>query len=162
LNPLLGLIIGMVISLVVIPIMWRLASWLRMLDKPDPRKVHRQAIPRVGGWGIVLGALLPVLILLDPDPLVQAYLIGSITLFLFGAWDDARELGPYPKLLGQVSAVIIIVFYGDLWIERIPWLETKPFPSTGDPPHLVRDGRHDQRYQHLGWARWAGGRRILA
>jgi UDP-GlcNAc:undecaprenyl-phosphate/decaprenyl-phosphate GlcNAc-1-phosphate transferase len=85
LNHLLGLIIGMVISLVIIPIMWRLEPRLRMLDKPDPRKVHRQAIPRVGGWGIVLGALLPVLILLDPDPLVQSYLIGSIILFLFGA-----------------------------------------------------------------------------
>src|SRR5437763_11492771 len=101
----------MVISLVIIPIMWRLAPRLRMLDKPDPRKVQRQAIPRVGGWGIVLGALLPVLILLDLDPLVQSYLIGSIILFLFGAWDDARELSPYPKLLGQVSAVTIIRHY---------------------------------------------------
>lgn len=132
-NPLLGLIIGMVISLVIIPIMWRLAPQLRMLDKPDPRKVHCQAIPRVGGWGIVLGALLPVLILLDPDPLVLSYLIGSIILFLFGAWDDARELGPYPKFLGQVSAVIIIVFYGDLWIERIPWLEISLSPALGIP-----------------------------
>lgn len=51
-NPLLGLIIGMVISLVIIPIMWRLAPWLRMLDKPDPRKVHRQAIPRVVGTSL--------------------------------------------------------------------------------------------------------------
>ena len=160
-SPLLGLIIGMVISLVIIPIMWRLAPWLRMLDKPDPRKVHRQAIPRVGGWGIVLGALLPVLILLDPDPLVQAYLIGSITLFLFGAWDDARELSPYTKFLGQVSAVIIIVFYGDLWIERIPWLEVSLSPALGIPLTLFAMVGM-QRYQYLRWTRWAGGRRILA
>jgi UDP-GlcNAc:undecaprenyl-phosphate GlcNAc-1-phosphate transferase len=110
----------MVISLVIIPIMWRLAPRLRMLDKPDPRKIHRQAIPRVGGWGIVLGALLPVLILLDPDPLVQSYLIGSITLFLFGAWDDARELSPYPKLLADIPHTYPLDFKNKVPHKEVP------------------------------------------
>jgi UDP-GlcNAc:undecaprenyl-phosphate/decaprenyl-phosphate GlcNAc-1-phosphate transferase len=51
---------AIVISAAAIPLMIRLAPRLGMVDVPDPRKVHTIPIPRVGGVGIVIGALIPV------------------------------------------------------------------------------------------------------
>ena len=56
------------ISLAVIPIMVRLAPRLGMMDIPDEdRKVHATPTPRVGGWGIIIGALIPVITLANLD-----------------------------------------------------------------------------------------------
>lgn len=116
-------IVSIVMSMAVISLMWRFAPILGMIDKPDPRKVHARPIARVGGWGIVLGSLLPVFLWLPLNPLLEAYIYGSIILLFFGALDDVYELGHYPKFIGQFAAVLLIIFYGDLYIQRIPFFD---------------------------------------
>ena len=54
-------ITAMAMSMVIIPIMVRLAPRFGMMDRPAKRKVHKAPIPRAGGVGIVLGSLLPVI-----------------------------------------------------------------------------------------------------
>ncbi|MGH8644028.1 MAG: MraY family glycosyltransferase [Gammaproteobacteria bacterium] len=60
------------------------------------------------------------MILFDFDRVSLSYLGGSIVLFVFGVWDDARDVGHRVKFIGQFLAVAILVFYGDLWIAKIP------------------------------------------
>ena len=60
LGNLLSFFAAIVISAAIIPLMIRWAPRLGMVDIPDPRKVHTLPIPRVGGIGIVIGALIPV------------------------------------------------------------------------------------------------------
>ncbi len=108
------------ISLAIIPLMVRAAPRLGMMDEPDPRKVHAAPIPRVGGWGIIVGALLPVLLIAPLDPLIQTYIFGSIVLLIFGALDDHNEMGHYTKFIGQFLAVVPVVTYGDLYVSNIP------------------------------------------
>ena len=119
---LLPLIAALVISMAIIPVMVRIAPWLGMLDKPDPRKVHAVPIPRVGGIGIVIGALLPLALLLPIDQSLAAYLFGSLVLLGFGAWDDSRELGHYVKFIGQFIAVVAVVYYGDVYVTNFPFI----------------------------------------
>ncbi|RRQ21637.1 glycosyltransferase family 4 protein [Thiohalobacter thiocyanaticus] len=121
-NHLLILVAAMVISMTLIPIMVRLAPVLGMVDKPDPRKVHTTPIPRVGGVGIVIGTLVPLLVWLQVDALLASYLVGALILLLFGAWDDAKELGHYVKFIGQFAAVIGVVYWGDLYVTQLPLL----------------------------------------
>ena len=64
---LLPLMSALVISMVLIPIMVRLAPRVGMVDKPEARKVHAEPVPRVGGIGIVLGSLIPISLLLPID-----------------------------------------------------------------------------------------------
>ena len=97
-------ITALAISMVVIPLMMYLAPRLELLDQPNARKVHSSPMPRVGGWGIVLGALLPILFSLPLDPVVQSFLFGGLVLFAVGVWDDAKGLSAPPKLLAQVIA----------------------------------------------------------
>src|SRR5262245_16613369 len=103
-------------SMLVIPLAWRLAPHLGMVDLPDPRKVHSLPVPRVGGWGIVAGMLLPLLLLRPLDPLLLSFVAGTLVLFAFGSWDDARQISHWPKFAGQFVAVGLVVFGGDLYV----------------------------------------------
>jgi len=110
----------MVISMAIVPLMMRLAPHVGMVDLPDPRKVHTIPIPRVGGIGIVIGAILPVIFWLPFDPLIASYVFGCLVLLVFGVWDDSCELGHYVKFVGQFLAVLPAVFYADLYVSTLP------------------------------------------
>lgn len=122
-NPFFQLTLAVLISMLIIPLVRRFAPRLGLVDMPDPRKVHTVPIPRVGGWGITLGTLLPLVLVLKLDPLVQSFLIGCLTLFAFGIWDDARTISHWKKFIGQLVAVGTVVYYGDLWVSRMPFIE---------------------------------------
>ncbi len=116
----------MAISMVIVPVMIRLAPHVGMVDLPDPRKVHTTPIPRVGGIGIVLGAMLPVLFWIPFDPLIISYIFGCTVLLVFGVWDDSCELGHYVKFIGQFVAVIPAVYFADLYVATLPLIGDIP------------------------------------
>jgi UDP-GlcNAc:undecaprenyl-phosphate GlcNAc-1-phosphate transferase len=137
-NNLLALIAAMAISMVLIPLMSRLAPRLGLVDHPDPRKVHAAPIPRVGGVGLVVGSLIPLMLLLEPSKLSQAYVYGGSVLFLFGLWDDVFEIGHYPKFVGQVAAALIVILYGELYVVQFPFVPGGVIsPEFGIPFTLV-------------------------
>ena len=125
-----ALITAMVISMVVLPLMVRLSPYIGMMDQPSARKVHSTPIARVGGIGIVFGALVPLLVWMPMTDQLFAYVMGSMVLFGFGALDDQRELGHYVKFIGQFIAAGIVVFYGGLTIERVPFIAAEFFPPS--------------------------------
>lgn len=118
----LPLIVALIVSMVAITLMVRLAPRFGLLDKPSPRKVHAQAIPRVGGFGIFAGAMMPIILLLPLDQTLSAFIVGALVLFIFGVLDDSRELGHYVKFVGQFIAVIIVVYLGDVYVTKLPFL----------------------------------------
>lgn len=128
---LLAFITAMVVSMVLIPLMARLAPRIGMVDRPEARKVHLKPIPRAGGVGIVLGAMLPLVLWLPFEDFFVAYLFGALVLLAFGVWDDIQELGHYVKFIGQFAAVIAVVFYGDLYVTRLPFMDAELSESTG-------------------------------
>jgi len=117
----------------IIPVMVRMAPRLGMIDRPDPRKVHVVPIPRAGGIGIVLGALVPIAMWLPMDALTGAYLFGAMVLLFFGVWDDICELGHYVKFIGQLIAAIAVVYYGDLYVTNFPFIDGSIPESIGKP-----------------------------
>lgn len=122
------------VSMLVIPFAWRLAPRLGLVDQPDARKVHVTPIPRVGGWGIAAGLVTPLLLVKGLDPVLLSFVVGVLTLFLFGLWDDAREIGHWPKFIGQIFAAGVVVYYGDLYVSRLPFFDSLVLdPSFGKP-----------------------------
>lgn len=114
--------------MLVIPLMARMAPRLGLIDQPDARKIHRAPVPRVGGWGMVLGALLAVAASLPLDPALLAWGAGTLVLFGFGVVDDHHDIGHYPKFAGQLIAVGLVVFGGGLYVERLPFLGLSDIP----------------------------------
>ena len=111
---------AMVVSMTIVPIMMHIAPRIGMVDLPDPRKVHVIPIPRVGGVGIVIGALIPIIFWLPFEPLIISYIFGCFVLLVFGVWDDSCELGHYVKFFGQFLAVLPVVYYADLYVSILP------------------------------------------
>jgi UDP-GlcNAc:undecaprenyl-phosphate GlcNAc-1-phosphate transferase len=128
---------AMAISMAIIPLMIRLAPVIGMIDAPDPRKVHSIPIPRVGGLGIVIGALIPMLLWLPYTDLTLAYFLGAAVLLAFGTWDDIAELGHYVKFAGQFLAAGLVVYYGDLYVAYFPFNNFDTIPESIGRPFTV-------------------------
>ena len=129
--------LAMAISMAIIPVMMRLAPVLGMIDKPDPRKVHSIPIPRVGGLGIVVGAMIPMLIWLPFNDLTIAIFTGAFVLLVFGTWDDIAELGHWVKFVGQFFAAGIVVYYGDLYVSHFPMYSYETVSDSIGKPFTV-------------------------
>ena len=130
-------LMAMAVSMAIIPLMMRFAPVLGMIDLPDPRKVHSIAVPRVGGIGIVIGALLPLMIWMPFDDLVLSFLMGALVLLVFGIWDDVSELNHYVKFVGQFISAGIVVYYGDLYVEHFPLMGMDLLPELIGRPFTV-------------------------
>lgn len=113
--------LGVPASMLIIPLAWKLAPRLGMVDTPDPRKVHNKPIPRIGGWGIVAGSLFPITLMLPMDALLESYVAGALILFVFGLWDDARQVSHWVKFVGQLAAAAVVVWHGDLYVAVWPF-----------------------------------------
>jgi UDP-GlcNAc:undecaprenyl-phosphate/decaprenyl-phosphate GlcNAc-1-phosphate transferase len=117
------LVLSVAISMLVIPLAIRLAPRIGMVDQPDPRKVHKVPVPRVGGLGIAAGTMIPFFFLARVDAVALSFIVGCLVLLAFGVWDDARQISHWPKFLGQLAAVGVVVFWGDLYVTRLPFIE---------------------------------------
>ena len=103
----------------------RRVGWL---DYPAERRVHTIPVPRLGGVAIYLAFVVVSLLLYAPGPKSNANELAIYWLLvaagglmvLIHAYDDVFGLGPWPKLIAQTIAVIIIlgpwdgVFHGIL------------------------------------------------
>ena len=128
---------AMAISMAIIPLMMRLAPKVGMIDEPDPRKVHTAPIPRVGGLGIVIGALVPMLLWLPLTDLTVSIFSGAAILLVFGTWDDVAELGHYVKFVGQIGAACVVVYYGDLYVSHFPMYGYEAISESVGRPFTV-------------------------
>jgi UDP-GlcNAc:undecaprenyl-phosphate GlcNAc-1-phosphate transferase len=111
------LLISLFITMALIPIFKTIAVKMNAMDFPNPRKVHLAPMPKIGGIAMALGALIPVALYINGDPLVNSILIGAWIVVIFGVIDDFKNLGYRAKFVGQVSATLVVIFYGGLKIQ---------------------------------------------
>ena len=116
------------LSFLITPLVKHLAMKVGAMDIPkDNRRMHTVPIPRMGGLAIFIGFLLSVLVFCrELDRGLQSILLGAIVIVILGVFDDKYALGAKLKLVVQLAAAAIVVFYGDLRIDRI----TNPFGSS--------------------------------
>lgn len=126
--------LAVALSMMLIPIAQKLAPRLGMVDMPDPRKVHNAPVPRVGGWGITIGSLVPLALVFQSDPVLQSFAAGGLVLFVFGLWDDAKQVSHWIKFVGQLIAAGLVVYHGDVYVSRIPFFDSVVLsPEIGKP-----------------------------
>ncbi len=124
----------------------RFGRRLGVVDVPRAGEVQRHAVPRTGGYAMLGGLWLALLVgyilrsrlLVDPDlgpewnpaddTRMLGLLLGSLCIVPLAVLDDRRRLGPWPQLLGQVLIAAIPVMFG-LRVSSI----AQPF---GDPIEL--------------------------
>jgi UDP-GlcNAc:undecaprenyl-phosphate GlcNAc-1-phosphate transferase len=123
---------------VLTPLVARLARRIGAVDEMKDRGLAREATPLLGGLAIFAGTLIASLAFLPESPRTQAILAGAALITLVGAVDDARELPPGVKLLGQIGAALILVL-SDVTVQTftLPFLGRVELQELGGPVTLV-------------------------
>lgn len=88
------------------------------MDVPGSRASHFVSVPTLGGIAIFGGVIFSI-ILWTPFQVfgnLQYILSAFVIIFLIGAKDDILPLTPYKKMLGQLIAVLILVFKANIRI----------------------------------------------
>jgi UDP-GlcNAc:undecaprenyl-phosphate GlcNAc-1-phosphate transferase len=116
------------LALLLVPLTERLAIRVGAIDYPGERSLHTVPTPKLGGLGILVGALAAGLLWLPTDEESRAILYGAVAITAVGVVDDIFDLPAPLKLLGQAAAVSIPVAAG-VTIESF----TFPFLGRLDP-----------------------------
>ena len=87
---------------------------VRLLDRPDPRKVHTQATPKGGGVGVVVAFLVGIAVLYRfaafarvADPYFVGVIEASVAIAVVSFLDDVYDWKFTVKLAAQVFAAFV-------------------------------------------------------
>jgi UDP-GlcNAc:undecaprenyl-phosphate GlcNAc-1-phosphate transferase len=117
--------VSFILALGLTPLSVRLGRYLGAVDRPGGRRAHAGNVPRIGGialfGGFIGGGALALALWTPANPedvrRLTAVVIGTTFVFLFGLWDDWRELTAWPQFAAQAAAALIAIA-GTVFIER--------------------------------------------
>jgi UDP-GlcNAc:undecaprenyl-phosphate GlcNAc-1-phosphate transferase len=145
-------VVAFAVAMVVAGLLTPFAAWLARavgaIAKPSERGLAERETPLLGGLAILAGVLLAAAIWMPATiKLARAVgappgsggivhtwtiLAGACVITLVGAIDDAREMPPLLKLLGQTAAALIVVEGGAVVTDvTLPFVGSLSFPNTG-------------------------------
>ena len=121
--------VTLVLSLCIVPVVNQVGQKLNIIAHINNRTVHTSKISRIGGYGIYISFLIGVIVFLKTDQQINAILIGGFIIFMIGLYDDMCEISPKLKLIAQLIASLVVVFYGGIELKGLPisnlsWLIT--------------------------------------
>jgi UDP-N-acetylmuramyl pentapeptide phosphotransferase/UDP-N-acetylglucosamine-1-phosphate transferase len=94
------------------------ADKFRLSDVPGDRASHKRSVPIFGSIAIFLGIIFSLLFWAELDN-IQFVLVSFLIVFCVGVIDDLLGLTPYKKLIGQIIAILIVIYLGDLQIDSM-------------------------------------------
>lgn len=99
------------ISLVVTPLVRRIIIRLKIIDNPNERKIHQNAIPSAGGLSIFISLTIVYLIFVNLGRFNLVFWVGGFVLVLLGVADDKLDLNPKLKFIIEfiLAATIIMI-----------------------------------------------------
>lgn len=126
-------------SILMTPLIKKLAFKIGATDKPNNRKVHEKIMPRLGGLAVYISFIVGVLILRPEEPYHLWILLGSLIIIITGVLDDMYELSAKIKLLGQLAAAFSVVIFGGVQVEvlNIPFMGQIEFGMLSIPLTIV-------------------------
>ena len=90
------------------------ARWLAaragFIDHPEPRRVHKRPVPRLGGAAIYLAVVVAAFVLGEWRNFAQfgTILVGATGVSFMGLVDDRWGLRPLIKMLAQILAALLL------------------------------------------------------
>lgn len=125
----LGLVLAFSLSSIFVPLIIRVATRLRALDKPDvnvgndgktlhARKLHDVAVPRIGGLGFFLAFIATYFCIAPRSELDLVVLLAS-GAFTLGFVDDLIGLSARLRLLIQIALAALVIWVADLEVNSI-------------------------------------------
>ena len=123
-------ILALILALIFIPFIKQIAVKVNLVDKPNYRKVHTNAVPLIGGISIAITVLIVLIVSGNQLSFLKEYLpilSSGFVLLIVGVIDDKTDLSAKYKLVIQLLLAFIIAlsgprittFYGFLGVYEI-------------------------------------------
>lgn len=116
------LIVTFFISLILVPLARKIAFHVNAVDKPNKRRVNEVAMPTQGGLAIFVTFMLGFMLFADMNVQMISILIGGFILILTGFIDGINSIKASHKMLAQICAAAVVVFYGKIFLSDISFL----------------------------------------
>ena len=113
------IVITFLTSIILMPIIKKIAIHINAIDYPNQRKVHKVPLPRLGGVGIFLAFLVGYMLFANGSVRMLSILIASFIIVLMGIFDDINSIKARYKFIVQVAAACITTFYGNIVLNNI-------------------------------------------
>ena len=113
------LIISSTISFLLTPVFGHLARRFGVLDHPDPRKMHADPTPLLGGAAVFTAFLVSLLLNGLFTFKLGVILIAASVLCIIGIMDDAREVSAGLKLAVQLICSAAVIAAG-IYLKVVP------------------------------------------
>lgn len=112
-------LITFIVSFLFAIISKKIAIHVGAIDYPNARKIHEKPMPRLGGIAIYATFLFGYIMYGSVTSQMLSILIGSFIIFVLGLLDDIKPIPAKSKLLVQIIAASIVVFYGKMAIGEV-------------------------------------------
>jgi UDP-GlcNAc:undecaprenyl-phosphate/decaprenyl-phosphate GlcNAc-1-phosphate transferase len=132
-------------TLVLTPVVRRLAVRIGAVVKPDERRVHEQPTPTLGGVAMFAGLLVGMVVAWRLDAFGEVFsgstepigvVVAATLIIAVGVIDDLREVSAPAKVAGIVVAASVLVIAGiSILVLRIPFQGT--FLLSADWSYLL-------------------------
>lgn len=116
-------LLPLLVSALSVPFIKKVGTWCEIYAIENERTVHSGIIARCGGISIYVAFMLGMSLFMHADKQMNALMIGGSIVFFSGLLDDMINLKPKVKLLFQVIAACILIFYGHVQLNvfRLPF-----------------------------------------
>ncbi len=123
-----AIITSFIIVFISVPLIRRFAVCRQILDFPDRRKPHKNAVPLLGGVAIYAGVISGII--LDPASfqMFSGLLLGGSLILIVGVMDDIYGLSSRIRLIAQIAAAFAIIGFGS----RIDFLPNTVLGNAGE------------------------------
>lgn len=112
--------VAFLMSFIATPMAEKIAYKIGAVDVPkDSRRMHTKPIPRLGGIAIFFGFMVAMLLFAVMTKEMIAIILGCLIIVALGVLDDRKPIKAIIKLLVQIFAALIVVYFGDVRIEAI-------------------------------------------
>jgi UDP-GlcNAc:undecaprenyl-phosphate GlcNAc-1-phosphate transferase len=112
---LIAILTSFLISVFLVAIIRKYSTKMGAVAIPRADRWHSIPTPKIGGVGIFLAFGISLTIFYFAGSVGQnqwPLLIGSTIIFMLGVIDDFKQLAPPTKLIGEIIAAAIVVFFG--------------------------------------------------
>ena len=112
-------VLGIVTVYFITPLIIKLAKKWNFVDNPSARKIHKEAVPLMGGVAVFIGffILTVFVIVINLHALnlrLLGYLAGAVLIVIVGLIDDRKGMKPIPKMIGQLLSCLLFIFSNDV------------------------------------------------
>src|SRR5216117_495249 len=105
--------LALLLSLYSVPMARRAALQFNVVDRPDGRLKHQaEPVPYFGGLAVYVAFLISLALTFDFRQEVLGLVLGGTLMVMLGLIDDFGVLQPWPKLIGQLIAVFVLIRSG--------------------------------------------------